>query len=144
MYSVGLYGCISVCLCVFAIGLASCATRHRHSTSVNSFAPSGSDIKSVRLSNSTPKTDANLFSCLGALELDTLFVSYAETSLVRVSSLKLFIHVVPSCAIRRLFALSLLLSHGRALFPYIYIHVHQICKIRAENSLKKCKRPFRV
>lgn len=77
--------------------LASCTIRHRHTMGVNSLAPHRQrhQLNSVRLSNSTPKTGENLFSCLGRTCVGYTLVSYAKTSLVRVLSLKLF---TPSCS----------------------------------------------
>lgn len=78
---------------------ASCATRLsiRHRMSVNLFAPRGNVTKCAQLPNPTPKTDTNLFSCLGAVESDTLSF-LMQKLLVRILSLKLFIYTYVSCS----------------------------------------------
>lgn len=55
--------------------------------------------ESVQLSNSTPKPDTNLFSCLLAQSSWIHSCFLCKNYSLRVLSLKLFIHVVPSCAI---------------------------------------------
>lgn len=139
--------CAAVCVlcrCV-CCDLASCATTLW--MSVNSFASRRTGIKSVQLSNSTPKTDANLFSCLGAGELDTRSLSlslsllcflcknFARSGFILeiIYTYMLFLRV-PFDA--RAAGAAIICTDART-------HVRQICKIRAENSTEKCKRPSR-
>lgn len=119
-------------------GIASCATRHTATRWVwIRLLCAGNGIKSVaRLSNSTPKTDRKF----------VFLRTYAKTSLVRVLSLKLFIHVVPSCAIRWMCLVLLLLPPSPSLLSLtLMLHGRTYTRSRnMQNSCEKCKRPFRV
>lgn len=109
--------------------------------SVNLFARCGDVTKSVQLPNPTPKTDANLFSCRGAVESDTLSF-LMQKLLVRVLSLKLFIYTsICMLFLRVPFDVRWLLPlFARALVHTFSKYAKFVWKIRSKNA----SRPFRV
>lgn len=94
-------------VCRTLCGLASCGSHHRRGHThthtqwvwIRLLCAWQWHQESVQLSNSTPKPDTNLFSCLLA-QLSWIHSCFlCKNFSLRVLSLKLFIHVVPSCAI---------------------------------------------